>query len=57
MDLNADFQAKRRMFYDVFARQLARSLVDNENLHYFPYFQSAVVDGYSKVVLEALDAG
>ncbi|GAV05819.1 hypothetical protein RvY_15894-2 [Ramazzottius varieornatus] len=55
-DLNADFQAKRSMFYEVFARQLAKGLLENENIHYLPYFQSAVVDGFTKVVLEALDS-
>ena len=57
LDLNAEFDWKRRLWFEIGKAQAESTLRDCKNDCLLPFFRSCVQEGFAKDILKVLDQG
>ena len=57
LDLNAEFDWKRRLWFEIGKAQAETTLRDCKNDCLLPFFRSCVQEGFAKDILKVLDEG
>ena len=57
LDLNAEFDWKRRLWFEIGKAQAETTLRDCKNDCLLPFFRSCVQEGFAKDILKVLDQG